>query len=259
VIQEDAPGKFHEIYPKKAPTPFVLNSKNITSWLWNFGDGSTSTQQNPNHVYTAAGTYNVSLTIGDGTNSNTETKNGFITVNGSGGTSTLTGMVSNALNGDPVPGALVSVAGLSATTDAGGNYTINNVPAGALVANFNADNTAGTAPLAILFTDQSTENSNTVTCSKAEFITYNNSQVVIPIGGSLTLNISLSPILAAGNMRFVLNWGAEPSDIDSHLNTPDIEGQSYHIYYNDEGSATEAPYALLDYDITSGYGPVLHL
>lgn len=255
VIQEDAPGKFHEIYPKKAPTPFVLNSKNITSWLWNFGDGSTSTQQNPNHVYTAAGTYNVSLTIGDGTNSNTETKNGFITVNGSGGTSTLTGMVSNALNGDPVPGALVSVAGLSATTDAGGNYTINNVPAGALVANFNADNTAGTAPLAILFTDQSTENSNTVTCSKAEFITYNNSQVVIPIGGSLTLNISLSPILAAGNMRFVLNWGAEPYDIDSHLNTPDIEGQSYHIYYGDEGNATAAPYALLDYDITSGYGP----
>lgn len=255
VIQENAPGKFHDIYPKKAPTPFILNSKNITSWLWNFGDGSTSTQQNPNHVYTAAGTYNVSLTVGDGTNSNTETKNGFITVNGSGGTSTLTGMVSNALTGDPVSGALVSVAGLSTTTDAQGNYTINNIPAGALVANFNADNTAGTAPLAILFTDQSTENSNTVNCSKAEFITYNNNQVIIPIGGSLTLNISLSPILAAGNMRFVLNWGAEPSDIDSHLNTPEIEGQSYHIYYGDEGNATSAPYALLDYDITSGYGP----
>lgn len=255
VIQEDAPGKFQEIYPEKAPSPFVLNSKNITSWLWNFGDGSTSTQQSPNHVYTAAGTYNVSLTVGDGINSNTETKNGFITVNGTGGTSTLTGMVSNALNGDPVEGALVSVAGLSTTTDAQGNYTINNVPAGALVANFNADNTAGTAPLAIYFTDQSTENSNTVTCSKTEFITYDNNQVVIPIGGSLTLNISLSPILAAGNMRFVLNWGAEPYDIDSHLNTPDIEGQAYHIYYADKGSATAAPYALLDYDITSGYGP----
>jgi len=255
VIQQDAPGKFSEIYPKKAPSPFVLHSKNITSWLWNFGDGTTSTLQNPNHVYTAPGTYNVSLTIGDGTNSNTETKNGFITVNGSGGTSTLTGMVSNALNGEPVPGALVSVAGLSATTDAQGNYTINNIPSGSLVANFNANNTAGLAPLAILFTDQSTENSNTVTCSKADFITYTNNQVVIPIGGSLTLNISLSPVLAAGSMRFVLNWGAEPTDIDSHLNTPEIEGQAYHIYYSNKGSATSVPYALLDYDITSGYGP----
>lgn len=35
-----------------------------TSWSWNFGDGSTSTQQNPIHVYSEAGTYQVTLTIG---------------------------------------------------------------------------------------------------------------------------------------------------------------------------------------------------
>ena len=34
----------------------------ITSWLWNFGDGQTSTQQNPSHLYTASGTYSVTLT-----------------------------------------------------------------------------------------------------------------------------------------------------------------------------------------------------
>lgn len=33
------------------------------SWLWNFGDGNTSTQQNPVHQYTAPGTYTVSLTV----------------------------------------------------------------------------------------------------------------------------------------------------------------------------------------------------
>lgn len=33
--------------------------------LWNFGDGTTSTQQNPSHVYTAVGTYNISLSITD--------------------------------------------------------------------------------------------------------------------------------------------------------------------------------------------------
>lgn len=35
----------------------------ITSWLWNFGDGQTSTQQNPVHTYASAGFYEVMLTI----------------------------------------------------------------------------------------------------------------------------------------------------------------------------------------------------
>ncbi len=34
-----------------------------TSWSWNFGDGGTSTLQNPTHTYAAAGTYNVVLTV----------------------------------------------------------------------------------------------------------------------------------------------------------------------------------------------------
>jgi len=34
-----------------------------TSWYWNFGDGETSTQQNPAHQYLETGSYNVTLTI----------------------------------------------------------------------------------------------------------------------------------------------------------------------------------------------------
>jgi PKD repeat protein len=37
----------------------------IVSWLWDFGDGNTSTQQNPSHTYAAAGTYTVTLTVTD--------------------------------------------------------------------------------------------------------------------------------------------------------------------------------------------------
>lgn len=35
----------------------------IESWLWDFGDGSTSTEQDPEHVYHATGFYSVSLTV----------------------------------------------------------------------------------------------------------------------------------------------------------------------------------------------------
>ncbi len=35
------------------------------SYSWNFGDGSTSTTQNPSHTYTAAGTYTATLTVTD--------------------------------------------------------------------------------------------------------------------------------------------------------------------------------------------------
>ena len=37
----------------------------IASWSWSFGDGTTSSVQDPLHTYAAAGTYNVTLTVTD--------------------------------------------------------------------------------------------------------------------------------------------------------------------------------------------------
>lgn len=46
-----------------------------TNWLWNFGDGSTSTDQNPSHVYTQANSngYVVSLTVNNPSATSTKT------------------------------------------------------------------------------------------------------------------------------------------------------------------------------------------
>ncbi len=52
-----------------------------TSWSWNFGDGGTSTDQNPVHTYTANGSYTVELTTTNGFGNSTETKSSFITIN----------------------------------------------------------------------------------------------------------------------------------------------------------------------------------
>ncbi len=38
-------------------------SGTLSSFLWDFGDGTMSTQANPQHVYTASGNYNVSLKV----------------------------------------------------------------------------------------------------------------------------------------------------------------------------------------------------
>jgi PKD repeat protein len=49
-----------------------------TTSTWNFGDGATSTEQNPSHTYAAIGTYTVTLTVGDGVETNTATYPSYI-------------------------------------------------------------------------------------------------------------------------------------------------------------------------------------
>lgn len=44
---------------------FSSNSSGAVSWNWSFGDGGTSTQENPTHVYTTDGIYTVSLQVMD--------------------------------------------------------------------------------------------------------------------------------------------------------------------------------------------------
>ncbi len=68
-----------------------LSTNSPTSWSWNFGDGGTSTSENPSNTYSTEGTYTVSLTATNTYGSDTETKNNYITVTTSGlETGTLT-------------------------------------------------------------------------------------------------------------------------------------------------------------------------
>ena len=58
---------------------FTDNSTNLpTSWLWDFGDGNTSSLQNPVHMYSVAGNYTVSLTACNANGNNTMAKANYI-------------------------------------------------------------------------------------------------------------------------------------------------------------------------------------
>ena len=57
---------------------------NPTSWQWDFGDYSTSTQASPSHTYNKVGSYDVVLTVTNAYGSDTEIKPEYIYVGSSG-------------------------------------------------------------------------------------------------------------------------------------------------------------------------------
>lgn len=141
-------------------------------------------------------------------------------------TGAITGRVVNAVNGQGIAGAQVCVVSgnLCATTNSSGSYTILNAPAG-------AQNVRATATGFV--TDQQ--------------------NVTVPAGGTVTVNFALSPVLAQGEMRVVLTWGIAPRDLDSHLWLP--ASRSFHVYYANKGNCNAHPYACLDVDDVTSYGP----
>ncbi|MDD4051288.1 MAG: S8 family serine peptidase [candidate division Zixibacteria bacterium] len=68
--------------PLYGPPPlnvtFTDQSPAATSWLWDFGDGESSPDQNPVHEYDAPGIYNVALTVTDPNGTTTEVMKYYI-------------------------------------------------------------------------------------------------------------------------------------------------------------------------------------
>jgi len=160
-----------------------------TAWSWTFGDSNTSTVQNPSHTY-AAGTYTVALTATNASGSDGETKTNYITAGNApvanfSGTPTIgaaplavsftdtstnsptawswtfgdsnTSTVQNPSHTYSSTGsftvALTATNAYGNNTNTKNNYiTVGNAP----VANFSGTPTLGAAPLAVTFTDSST-------------------------------------------------------------------------------------------------------
>lgn len=165
----------------------------IRAWIWNFGNGASSTQRNPTHVFTQGGNYNVTLLVVDQNGCNAEKViPNYITLqnapnaqftapvrsscsapftvnftNQSTPASGLTyewsfgnGQTSSATNPSHTYNALGSYnVKLKATSSLGCSDSIvkqQYVVIQDLVANFTANRTSGCAPLTVNFTNQST-------------------------------------------------------------------------------------------------------
>jgi len=195
----DSPNPLFKSTATSGYAPFTVqfvdaSSNSPTAWVWSFGDGGTSTLQNPAHTYTTVGSYTVTLTATNSAGSNTFSQAGYVTVQaaipitsftanvtsgvkpltvqftdtstnaptgwywsfGDGGTSTLQNPVYTftSVGSYAVSLGVSNSAGSNSTTSSG-YITVTNV-ASAPIASFTSDKRSGSAPLTVKFTDTST-------------------------------------------------------------------------------------------------------
>ena len=78
----------------------------------------------------------------------------------------------------------------------------------------------------------------------------NTNGVTVSLGGTVTCNFTNSPA-TSNDLGIRLSWGELPSDLDSHLYIPN----GNHVFYAAQGSLESSPYADLDLDDVTGFGP----
>lgn len=76
---------FTTVGPREGVMPYTVQFQDLStgppeSWNWDFGDGGTSTAQNPTHTYETDGVYDVTLECTNELGSDTLVKPGYITV-----------------------------------------------------------------------------------------------------------------------------------------------------------------------------------
>jgi len=186
--------------PVTGTAPLVVQFSDASTngplyWGWSFGDGNSSTVQNPSYTYPAAGTYSVTLTATNAAGSNVCTKSSLITVTGIptdipvpaftatpvSGTAPLTVQFDDESAGSPTTWNWSFGDGNTSTLEApsytyvdDGTYSVTLTETNAMGSNvttmtgfiavgtdtvpeadFSASPTGGTAPLVVTFTDTS--------------------------------------------------------------------------------------------------------
>ncbi|MFA6545101.1 MAG: immunoglobulin domain-containing protein [Limisphaerales bacterium] len=140
----------------------------------------------------------------------------------------LAGIARDALTGQPRANVTISIAGTNRVSGVDGSFFFNAVPA--------------VLPVTLIAT--------------ASGYSSFSASLNLLVGITNQYEFAISPNIGDPNtIRLVLTWGASPTDLDSHLLTPAVAGQFYHIYFSDRGTVAGPPFANLDVDDVTSYGP----
>ncbi|MES1216575.1 MAG: PKD domain-containing protein, partial [Bacteroidota bacterium] len=201
-IRVNPPESYFEYFPNcgdRKHFTFIDRSDGALTWFWDFGDGTTSTDQNTTHDYAALGSYKVSLTTTNGSCTNIQSEiinvideNPEVSAMPNPGCKESQVSLS-AINIDPknissyfwdfgdASTSTVSYNGVNHTYNTSGNYTIsltttdingctdnitktNFLRINGPTANFSATNTSGCQRLTTTFNDlSSTDGINAIT------------------------------------------------------------------------------------------------
>lgn len=159
---------------------------------------------------------------------------------------TVTGKVIDAVTGEAIPGMTIRVRTgwgntnnanrpiATVTTDSNGSYSLTNYEYGYYTLQV-SDNRTGV-------TDKYKTNfKNIVVLGNGQTITNQD----IPVSNQLTSN----------QIRIVLEWGAQPRDLDSHLIGYRGTQKLFEVYYSNKIYGYSTRLVALDRDDVDGYGP----
>lgn len=156
------------------------------------------------------------------------------------GNGSASGTITNALNGFGVGNVRIRIrqdwnnnsgdyfGDISTTTDSNGRYTISGIPAGYY----------------------------TVEASIQDFVTGYANILVLANNPKTDCDFTITPVLSDDEIRIVLTWGDQPSDLDSHLIGRTPANESFNVYYDAKVyNYNGKEMANLDVDDTTSYGP----
>lgn len=192
---------------------------NVTSWLWDFGDGGSSTDENPSHTYTEPGTYNVRVDVQSDAGD-------YFTVH-----EHLVGVYADTIIGQTVEGP----PGMTVEMEV---YANNYVPLSEIVIPFSY-----TGPLGLTFKGYTTTGLRTENMT-VEYINFNNFYKQITIGMTAPDNAPLD--LGSGAIIKLLFEINSSSSLDDSTQVVLASYDTYQLGYRS---------ILGDYtpEVTSGY------
>ncbi|NLS98301.1 MAG: hypothetical protein GXX96_39730 [Planctomycetaceae bacterium] len=144
------------------------------------------------------------------------------------GEASLRGQIVNAVNNQPIAGAVIRMVGndRKAEADAEGWFFLEKLP-------------EGNVPLEV----------------SAEGFTIERFERTLDAALPEAVRVVLSPGLEVGQLRLVLTWNKEPADLDAHLEGPLPDGERFHIYFHQPGNLRSREFVNLDVDDRDGEGP----